>query len=78
MHRLKNILTEHEPLKHLVDVAVIPAGVGVGIAHYMELVNGLLTFFVLVTSFIWGVLRIMEMLERRQERKDSKRVNKDD
>ena len=63
-------LNQHqETFKHVVDAVAIPTGVVVGMANYMELVNGVMTFLVLLTSLIWGIYRIIDMRNSQRRKK---------
>lgn len=55
--------------KHVGDAIAIPGGMVGVLSYYMEALNQLLTFLVLITSLIWGIYRIIEMHEKRKENK---------
>ena len=58
-----------EIAKQVIDAVAIPGGM-IGIAsHYLGFMNLVLTFFVLTTSFIWGIYRILDMHESRKKDK---------
>ena len=67
---MERIAQHSEQIKHAVDAVTIPAGIVAGLSHWMGLINGVMTFLVLLTSLIWGVYRIMDMREKRNSRKD--------
>jgi hypothetical protein len=63
-------LNQHQDtLKHIADAALIPTGVVTGLANYMDLINGGMTFLVLLTSLIWGVYRIIDMRNTQRRTK---------
>ena len=64
-----------ETIKHVGDAVAIPGGLLAGALHSMELVNGVMTFLVLLTSLIWGVYRIIDM---RNKQRRKKRVDAND
>jgi len=64
---------QSDTVKHVIDAAVIPSGVIAATAHWMNLINGVMTFLVLVTSLVWGIYRIIDMHETRQARKNGVR-----
>jgi len=70
---MERINQHQETLKHVVDAAVIPGGVLTALSSYMGLINGVMTFLVLVTSLIWGVYRIIDM--RNKQRRSDKDYN---
>lgn len=57
---------EHaEQAKHLADAVVLPSGaVAIASHHYWNLhfMNEALTFIVLLTSAIWGVYRVFDII----------------
>lgn len=67
MHEV--IKNHHEQLKYLGDAVVIPSGVGMGLANYLELINGGLTTLVLITSLVWGIYRIIDMRNKQRRKK---------
>ncbi len=66
----KVISDNHDTAKHVVDAVAIPGGVLASLGTYMGLINGVMTFLVLLTSLIWGVYRIIDMrnTQRRTKR----------
>ena len=61
-------IAHSESVKHTVDLVTIPSGLAAALAHYMDLINGVMTFLVLFTSFVWGVYRIIEMHRKLKEK----------
>lgn len=64
-------LSQHQDtVKHVVDAVAIPTGIVAALGNYMDLINGVMTFLVLLTSLIWGVYRIIDMrsTQRRSKR----------
>jgi len=59
----------HDAIKHAVDAVAIPGGVIAGIGQYIGLINGVMTFLVLLTSLIWGVYRIIDMRNNQRRSK---------
>ena len=55
--------------KHAGDVIAIPGGLFGIASHYLGLMNELMTFLVLITTFIYGVYRIRDMKSGRQAKK---------
>ena len=60
---------EHlETVKHLGDAAVIPSGIGVGIAYWMaDVINPVLTGFVLISTLVWTIYRSIEIRRRLKQ-----------
>jgi hypothetical protein len=69
---MDRINQHQDTAKHIVDAVAIPGGLLAGVANYMDIVNGAMTFLVLLTSLIWGVYRIIDMrnTQRRTKRVD--------
>jgi len=66
---MQKVITEnHEHLKHLGDTIAIPSGLITGMLHSMEMVNGVMTFLVLLTSLVWGVYRIIDMRNKTRRK----------
>ena len=63
-------LHQHQDtIKHTIDAVAIPGGLAAGFANYMDGVNGVMTFLVLLTSLIWGVYRIIDMRNSQRRTK---------
>lgn len=68
-----------EVVKHVVDATVIPSGVtaaviqSLGLITIMDTVNTGLAFIVLLTSAVWGIYRLVTILEDRREKKRDKK-----
>lgn len=71
---MERLHQHQETVKHVVDAVAVPGGVLAAIATitpYLEAMNLLLAFGVLLTSLIWGIYRITDM---RNSQRRSKRV----
>lgn len=65
----RRMAEQHEVAKHVVDAAAIPGGIVGILSHYLGLFNEILTFFVLLTTVIWTVYRIIDIRTNRRKRK---------
>ncbi len=66
----KIISDNHDTAKHVVDAVAIPGGLLAGFLTYMQAINAVMAFLVLLTSLVWGVYRIVDMrnTQRRGKR----------
>lgn len=63
-------LNQHQDtVKHVIDAAVIPGGLLAGFLTYMEAINAVMAFLVLLTSLVWGVYRIVDMRNSQRRKK---------
>lgn len=66
---MERLNPHQETIKHAVDAVAIPGGVLVAFASYMEVINLVMAFLVLLTSLIWGVYRIIDMRNTQRRKK---------
>ena len=63
-------LNQHQDtVKHVVDAVAIPGGLLAGFLTYMEAINAVMAFLVLLTSLVWGVYRIVDMRNKQRRTK---------
>lgn len=76
---VKDAVSEHsEQIKHVTDAIIVPAGIGASVAWWMaELVNPFLTGLVLLTTVVWTVYRIIDIRDKRRQRKIDEKIFED-
>ena len=58
-----------DSVKHVVDAVAIPGGLLAGFLTYMEAINAIMAFLVLLTSLVWGIYRIVDMRNKQRRKK---------
>lgn len=66
---MERLNPHQETIKHVVDAVAIPGGVLAAFASYMEAINLVMAFLVLLTSLIWGIYRIIDMRNTQRRKK---------
>lgn len=57
---------DSEPAKNVVDAILVPTGI---ITAFLAALNEVLTAILIFTTIVWTVYRVVDMHERRKERK---------
>lgn len=57
---------DSEPAKNVVDAILVPTGI---LTAFFAALNEVLTAILIFTTIVWTVYRVVDMHERRKERK---------